>query len=86
MLYPLVLPIVELGTQFTCFTGTKVRILTQRALLGYRGAQDDHEENTAEAFEAAEDVAELKADVHAQLLSLQLSTSSTLLRNVSNVW
>jgi hypothetical protein len=46
VLYPLVLPVVE---------------------LGFRGAQDDHDENMAEAFEAAQDVAELKAGLIEQL-------------------
>jgi hypothetical protein len=29
------------GTQFTCFTGTKVQIMTQKALLDAKGTGED---------------------------------------------
>lgn len=39
--------------------------------LGFRGAQDDHDENTAEAHEAARDIAKLKAGLVDQLALLR---------------
>jgi hypothetical protein len=45
---------VPLGTQFPCFTGTKVQILTQKALLEFVPASPEEQERARTRRETLE--------------------------------